>query len=143
MIEKTIKYENFAGDKCESTFQFHLFEHDLRELELGMDEQGGLSRYLQKIAGENDSRKLYEMFRTLVLKSYGELTPDNGSFIKRRNGVALAEAFEQTAAYDALLTSFFDNADELVDFIIGIMPKDLQAAARKAVDESKIEVLKS
>lgn len=137
MIEKTIKYENLAGEQCETICQFHMFENELRGLEL--DTEGSFSRYLQKIAGEKDSRELCKMFSKLILTSYGELSPDNGKFIKRRNGVKLSEEFEQTAAFDALVTSFFDNPDELVEFIVGIMPAKVQAQVRKAVDENNIK----
>lgn len=133
MIEKTITYENFVGETCETKAQFHLFEQELATMEL--DTESGLAKYLEKIAGENDSRELYKIFRTLILASYGELATDNSTFVKKKNGVPLSEMFEQHAAFNALIMSFFDKTDDLVEFIIGILPKNLQAQARKATTE--------
>ena len=52
---------------------------------------------LKKIIEEKDQQKILAVFKELMLKSYGEKTPDGKRFIKSKE---LSEAFSQTGAYE-------------------------------------------
>ena len=75
--------------------------------------------------------EIMKIFKEIILKAYGEKSEDGRTFIKKRNGVRLAEEFEQTQAFDALFTDLLLNPDKAAAFINGIMPKDLVEEANK------------
>ena len=72
-----------------------------------------------------------DVFKEIILTAYGEKSEDGRAFIKKKNGVKLADEFEQTMAFDALFTELITNPDKASAFVNGIMPKDLMAEANK------------
>ena len=95
MLKKTIKYTNYNGIEMEGDFYFNLTKPELIEMEAST--AGGLETTINKIVQEKDNAKLIQMFKDLVLKSYGEKSPDGMRFEKSEE---LSRAFSQTAAYE-------------------------------------------
>ena len=83
---------------------------------------------LQKIVEEKDEQKLLAMFKELILKSYGEKTPDGRRFIKSKE---MSEAFSQTRAYEQFYMAIMRDTDLAIEFTNKIMPKSVQDAASK------------
>ena len=77
------------------------------------------------ISHSSKDKDVILLFKDIILSAYGEKSEDGRSFIKKRNGVRLAEEFEQSPAYDALFTELVLDPDKASVFINGIMPKDL------------------
>ena len=74
MLKKTITYEDYNGVERKEDFYFNLSKVELTEMQIGAD--GGMSEYLQKIVDAKDSATIMEMFKTLILKAYGEKVDD-------------------------------------------------------------------
>jgi hypothetical protein len=84
---------------------------------------GGLEAYFAQLTEARNVGEIVKVFKDLLLKAYGEKTPDGKRFVKTVNGVPLAEAFSQTEAYSTLFVKLATNAEEGVAFIQGITPK--------------------
>lgn len=118
MLKKTIKYTDYDGNEREEDFYFNLSTAELMEMELSTT--GGLEKYIQKIVAEKDSKKILEIFKEIIVKSYGVKSADGKRFIKNDE---VREEFVQTEAYSDLFSELATNADAAADFINGIVPK--------------------
>lgn len=134
MLTKTIKYEDWNGVEREEEFYFNLSESELMELELGTT--GGFTNMMQTIVRKKDVPQLMETFKNLILKSYGEKSPDGRRFIKSQ---ALSEEFMQTPAYDSLFMELVTNADSASAFINGVVPKKLSDKAKSAEVQEQLK----
>lgn len=120
MLKKTIIYTDYNGVERKEDFYFNLSKAEITEMELGV--VGGLSEMLAKIIATQDGPKIAEFFKTLILKSYGEKSPDGRRFIKNKE---LSDAFEQTEAYSNLYVELATNSEAAAKFVNGIIPQDL------------------
>ena len=120
MLKKTITYEDYNGVERKEDFYFNLSKVELTEMQMGAD--GGMSEYLQKIVDAKDSATIMEMFKTLILKAYGEKVDDGKRFKKSKE---LSEAFSQTPAYEVLYMELAFDADAAAKFVKGIVPADV------------------
>lgn len=141
MLKKTITYEDYDGNTRTEDLYFFISKSELTEMELSTP--GGLTNKLESITKSQNGSEIMKVFKDIILKAYGEKADDGRGFIKKRNGVLLAEEFEQTAAYDALFTELLLDPDKAAAFINGIMPKDLIEAANKQNLQAKTTGLPS
>jgi hypothetical protein len=141
MLKKTITYEDYDGNTRTEDLYFFISKSELTEMELSTP--GGLTKKLESITKSQNGSEIMKVFKDIILKAYGEKADDGRGFIKKRNGVLLAEEFEQTAAYDALFTELLMDPDKAAAFINGIMPKDLIEAANKQNLQAKTTGLPS
>ena len=95
------------------------------DMELGT--VGGMQNLIQLIIDKQDIPKIMEAFKTIILKSYGEKSPDGRRFIKSPE---LSTAFSQTEAYSNLYMELITDAEAAARFINGIVPEDVAAAAQ-------------
>ena len=123
MLKKTITYEDYDGNTRTEDLYFFISKAELMEMELSTP--GGLAKKLESITKAQNGAEIIKVFKDIILSAYGEKGEDGRSFIKKRNGVKLAEEFEQSPAYDALFTELVMDPDKASVFINGIMPKDL------------------
>ena len=101
MLHKKINYTDYDGNKVEETFLFNLTKAELMRMELSTS--GGVQNMVQTLIAKRDGAKIMEVFENLILKSYGEKSPDGKRFIKSPE---LSEAFKQTEAYSELLSLY-------------------------------------
>lgn len=120
MLKKTIKYTDFDGNERTEDFYFNLSKSEVTEMELGVT--GGMTRMLNKIVAEQDGRKIVETFKEIILKSYGEKSPDGKRFVKTKE---LSDNFSYTEAYNLLFMELATDADAAAVFIKGIIPGDI------------------
>lgn len=136
MIKWPITYEDYDGNQRTEEAWFHLTKTELIEMELSTY---GMERMLNKITSEQDNVKIFATLKDLILKAYGEKSLDGRSFVKSPEKSA---AFAQTAAFDALIMSFFSDSSRAAEFVRGIVPKELaEEAARvkaNALPEAKV-----
>lgn len=128
MYKKTVTYEDYNGNKRTEDFYFNLTKAELMEMQFSTE--GGMREYLQRIIDSNDQKRIMEMFKELVLKAYGEKSPDGRRFIKNDE---VKEAFSQTEAYSIIFMELSTDADAASAFTNGIMPADISKEAKKAV----------
>lgn len=121
MLKKTIKYVDYDGNEREETHYFNLTRAEILDMEATTP--GGMTGFIKKIAAEKDNVKLYEMFKDLIHKSYGVKSPDGRQFVKSEE---LFNSFAQSEAYSELIMSFVENADNITEFIEGILPTPKQ-----------------
>lgn len=124
MLIKTIKYTDYNGVEREEKFLFNLTKAELMEMELG--KTGGLAESIKKIIEIQDTPSLVKIFKDLILKSYGEKSPDGKRFIKiDENGKPLSIQFSQTEAYSELFMELSTDAKAAAEFVNGIVPQGL------------------
>lgn len=117
MLKKTITYTNYNGVECTEDFYFNLTKAEIMEMELSTS--GGLAEMIQKIVAAQDAPAIIKIFKELVLKAYGEKSPDGKRFIKSEE---ISKAFSQTEAYSILFMELATNADAASAFVNGIVP---------------------
>lgn len=131
MYQKKIKFEDFNGNVKEKTYLFHLTKAELMEMELSVD--GGLQEYVKRIVEAEKTPQLVELFKKLILMSYGEKSDDGMRFVKKAaDGHRLSDDFEQTDAYSELFMELATNADSATAFVNGILPAQLQEQVAEA-----------
>ena len=118
MIKKTITYVDYNGTERTEDFYFNLSKAELMEMEMGT--KGGLTEELQRIINAQDTPEIIKVFKGLLLKSYGQKSPDGKRFIKNDT---LREEFSQTEAYSQLFMELATDADAASAFINGIIPE--------------------
>lgn len=124
MITKTIKYTDFNDVEREEKYLFNLTKAELMDMELGTT--GGLGETIRKIINEQDTPKLQEYFKQIILKSYGVKSDDGKKFLKLdKDGTPLSIEFSQSAAFSELYMELATDANKAVEFIKGIMPAGL------------------
>lgn len=126
MIKKTVTYKDFDGNERTEDFYFHLTEQELTEWELSVD--GGLSGVLTRIINSKDNRKLVEIFKDLLIRSYGVKTPDGRGFIKNED---VLNDFKYTQAFSDIYMELATDDKAASEFVNGIIPVSLAAEARK------------
>lgn len=130
MLKKTITYTDYDGVERTEDFFFNLSKAEVAEMELSS--QGGMERLLQQIAMTQDRKRLIELFKEFILKSYGEKSMDGRRFIKSKE---LSEAFSQTEAYSELFMQLATDSEMASKFINGIMPTS--GASPEKVEEAQ------
>ena len=120
MIKKTISYVDYDGNERTEDFYFNLSKAELMDMELTTS--GGMINFIKKIVDERDTTRLIELFKEIINKSYGEKSMDGKRFIKNKE---VLDNFIQTEAYSELYMELIGNTDAAVEFVNGIMPRDL------------------
>ena len=122
MLKKTITYTDYKGTERKDDFYFNLSKAEVMEME--MSTSGGLAQMINKIIETQDSPAIIKIFKDLILKAYGEKSPDGKRFIKSPE---LSEAFAQTEAYSNLFMELATDADAAAKFVNGITPVEIPA----------------
>lgn len=118
MLEKKIKYVDFRGIEREETFCFNLNKAELMEME--MLEEGGMTAKIQKLVETKDPKQVITIFKEIILKAYGEVSPDGKRFMKNKQ---ISAEFEQCPAYEALFMELSTDADAATAFMNAVLPK--------------------
>lgn len=118
MIKWPITYTDYNGETHTEDFYFNLNMAECMEMNLKAN--GAYPEYLKQIVANRDGERMAEVYRTLILKSYGEKSPDGRRFVKSKE---LSEAFQQTEAFPALYMQLMTEDGAAVKFITGVMPK--------------------
>ena len=128
MYEKTIKFTDFFGNERTEKRYFNLSEAEV--LDAQFDRQGDFSQLIQGIANTKDTETLGRLFKEIILRSYGEPSPDGIYFNKSKE---IRDRFENSALYNALYTELLFDADAASDFINHVIPVD---SIQKIVEKS-------
>lgn len=134
MLKKTITYTDYNGVQRTEDHYFNLSKAELTEMEVTT--VGGFGEMLQSIVNAQDAPSLMKIFKDMILKSYGEKSPDGKRFIKSEE---LSTAFSQTEAYSELFMELMTSDGAAAAFVNGIVPKDIADAAAKEVDKLQTE----
>lgn len=124
MLKKTIIYSDYNGNERTEDFYFNLTKAEVTEME--MSTAGGLAEMIEKIIAAQDAPSIIKIFKDLVLRAYGEKSPDGKRFMKSDE---LSTAFSQTEAYSQLFMELATDADSAAKFVNGIVPGDVSKKA--------------
>jgi len=119
-------YTDYNGVQRTEKFMFNFNKAEIMELEIGT--AGGLAETIQAIVDAKDGPALITIFKELVLKAYGEKSPDGRRFIKSQQ---LRDEFSQTEAYSQIFMRLSTDDKEAAAFVNGIVPAELAAEAAK------------
>lgn len=117
MLKKVIKYTDYDGVEREESFYFNMSQAELAEMELSV--AGGMGELIRKMVDEKDQVRLAEMFKRIILMSYGVKSNDGKRFMKSEE---LSREFTQTEAYSNLYMELISDAKAAADFVNGILP---------------------
>lgn len=136
MISKTITFTDFNDVERTETHYFHLSKAEVMEME--MSTAGGLVEMINGIIEAKDAPAIIKIFKDLILKSYGQKSPDGRQFIKNEK---LRTEFEQTEAFSQLFMELATDADAASKFVNGILPAMDNETGKKQAGSNKIEHL--
>ena len=129
MLKKTISYIDLEGVEKTEDFYFNITATELTKLDAKYD--GGLEMMLKRIVDAKDIEKIMDMFELILHIAYGEKSTDGKHFWKRdKEGHDLADAFEQTPAYDLLFTELLSDPEYAGKFIEQIIPKKADSSVK-------------
>lgn len=129
MLKKTITYTDYNGVERTEDFYFNLTKAELMEMEMGTS--GGFAEMIQRVIAAKDAPTIIAVFKDIILKSYGQKSPDGRRFIKSEQ---LREEFSQTEAYSILYMELATNDETAANFVNGIMPNDkIQQASQQTM----------
>lgn len=130
MFKKTIKYTDFDGNERKEDFYFNLTKAELLEMQLSIE--GGLQGHLERIIKTQSQPELIKMFKDIIMRAYGEKSPDGKRFMKSDE---LRKDFECTEAYSELFMELATDSDAAAEFINALLPNDIQPSEE---DKKKI-----
>lgn len=131
MYIKDITYTDFEGVERTERAHFNLSEAEITEYAYSVD--GGLYNYVNRLITMRNIPKLMEMFKDIIVKSYGEKSPDGRRFIKSPE---ITKAFMETNAYSNLFMELATKPDSVKEFLNGVMPvKMSQEEIDKATEQ--------
>ena len=118
MLKLTRTYNDYNDASRTEDFYFNLTQAEVTEMELSVD--GGLVEMINRIVAAKDGKQIIAVFKDVILRAYGEKSPDGKRFIKSQE---LRDAFAQTEAYSDLFMELATDADAAARFINGIIPQ--------------------
>ena len=124
MLKKLIEYTDYNGNVRKEHFYFNLNKAELMEMETEID--GGMRQLLEIIMEKQDIPKIMSSFKTIIMRAYGEKSPDGRLFNKSEE---LSKAFTHTEAYNELYMELLSDAKKAAQFIEALMPADMRGPA--------------
>ena len=132
MLKKTITYTDYNNVERTEDFYFNLTKAEIMEME--MSTTGGLAETIQRIVKAQDSPAIIKIFKDLVLKAYGQKSPDGRRFIKSKE---LTDEFSQTEGYCILFMELATDDKAAANFVNGIVPADISNKSDHPAVKSK------
>lgn len=133
MLKQTVTYTDFNDEQQTETLHFNVSKTELMEhLDL-KDDLDAVAEKLQakdgsSILSPDEVREILNLVKRFIRISYGVRSADGKRFSKSED---VWSEFEESAAYDAFLFSLFEDPQRAVDFMTGILPKDLREEVEK------------
>ena len=124
MLKKTIVYTDYNGTTRKEDFYFNLTQAEVTELEVSVE--GGLVEQINRIVAAQNGKVIIETFKDIILRAYGEKSPDGRRFIKNQE---VRDAFAQTEAYSNLFMELATDAKAASEFVNGIVPPKTEKPA--------------
>lgn len=128
MLTEKITYVDYNGLERTETYYFNLTKAEIAEMELS--KEGGLTEYMQKLVDSKDAGTILDIFKKILLKSYGIKSEDGRRFIKSDE---ISKEFSETPAYSELYMRLAFDGKAAAEFIRGIVPEDV----RRKMDEQR------
>lgn len=118
MLKLTRTFTDYNGASRTEDFYFNLTQAEVTEMELSVD--GGLVEMINRITVAQDGKQIIALFKDIILRAYGQKSPDGRRFVKNQE---LRDEFAQTEAYSDLFMELATDAKAAADFLNGIIPQ--------------------
>ena len=125
MFKKAITYTDYDGNERTENFFFNLSKAECMEMELSTS--GGMQQLIEKIIEEKDQAKLVKMFKEIILKAYGQKSPDGKHFYKSPE---ISSEFAATEAYSELFMELATNSEAASTFMTNVLPQTPEGATK-------------
>lgn len=132
-----ITFTDYDGETHTEDFYFNLNKAEV--LQMQVSQKGGLAYYVKEIIKEKDYNRLSELWKDIILKSYGVKSADGRRFIKSKE---LSEEFEQTEAFVELFTKLALDAKAAAEFMNKVVPEELSVDLSDVDFENPEEAMK-
>lgn len=121
MLKKTIVYHDYDGNERSENFYFNLSKAEVMEMEFSFT--GGMTNVIEQMVNTQDTARIMELFKKIIMMAYGEKSTDGKRFMKiGPNGRRLAEGFVETEAYSELFMELVSDPKKFADFIAAVIP---------------------
>lgn len=131
MLKKTIVYNDYDGNERSENFYFNLSKAEVMEMEFSFT--GGMTNVIEQMVNTQDTARIMELFKKIIMMAYGEKSADGKRFMKiGPDGRRLAEGFVETEAYSELFMELVSDPKKFADFIAAVIPA-LPADAKAAL----------
>lgn len=137
MLCKTITYTDYDGNKQTEDFLFNLSKAECMEMEL--ETSGGVQNLIKQIINERDRKRIAQLFKKMILTSYGKKSLDGKHFYKSPE---IAADFASTEAFSELYMELSTDADAAAEFITGVLPisgEDAQKVIAQAKEQAVVK----
>lgn len=121
MLKKTIVYHDYDGNERSENFYFNLSKAEVMEMEFSFT--GGMTNVIEQMVNTQDTARIMELFKKIIMAAYGEKSADGKRFMKiGPDGRRLAEGFVETEAYSELFMELVSDPKKFADFIAAVIP---------------------
>lgn len=131
MFQHTVEYFDFNGAKRTEALHFHISTPEMMDLQYNPMVDGDLDKFITEGIQSGDGRKLWTIFKLLIVNSYGRRSADGSRFVKNPE---FTEEFLNSPAYEKFFEwVLLDSPDGKhgTEFYNGIMSERLKADAAK------------
>lgn len=120
MLKKEFTYTDYDGKTQIEVGYFNMTKAEIAAMQVKMD--GKYIDYLQDLVAGNHIEKLFNIFRELVLDSYGKKSDDGKRFVKTPE---LRADFEASIPFSDMLIDLISSGDKMSAFTKAILPADM------------------
>lgn len=132
MLKRTITYNNFDNEEVTEEICFHLSKAELIQMEVEIPE--GLEEHFKMVSESQDGKLIIKTMKDLILRSYG--IREGNRF---RKNAQIREDFESSEAFSELFMELATNGESAANFVVGIMPANLDADIAKITAPASAE----
>jgi hypothetical protein len=133
MLAKKVKYTDYEGVEREETHYFNLTKAEVMEW-LATDGDYTLDKVLLQLMKNPSGRKIMDVFKDLLHRSYGRKSLDGRRFEKSEE---IWLDFAETEAYSEIFMELVTDADKATAFLNAIVPEKLAEEARASLKENR------
>lgn len=135
MYQKTITYTDFNDISRTETIFFNLSKAELSKMAAA--EGGGYAARMQRMMDAKNITEIVDTVMWLIDQSYGIKTDDGRYFRKSKEYL---DDFKSSPLYDEFWMALMNDENTITDFIVGVMPKDMQDNIKANVTKKMIEL---
>lgn len=136
MLKHECTYKDFNGNEVTDVLYFHLSMPEIIEMEV--EKPGGLKAIVEQMIDTKNYRDLVQLFKDLLLRSYGRKSEDGKRFIKTEEDRL---NFSQSAAYNKMYLDLATDAAFGAKFITGLMPAEMSEEVNKLLTAQALGVV--
>lgn len=134
MLKQTVQYKDYDDNDAVDTLYFNITKTELSEnLELTQRFQAlkDLMEGERRDYTMSEIQLVLDLVKEVMRLAYGIKSADGKKFSKSPE---VWKSFTEEAVYDAFLFSLFENPQKANDFLVGVFPQDLLAAAQAQIE---------